>query len=108
MVRWERGIRLISDVGEGEGNTWNEAVEDLRRKASGHVFLDTVEHVVFCGRGRVTEVLSGGQLRPAAQVYFSEKPLEREDLAEYLAAHPAPMTLADLQAIMVSQGSAGR
>ena len=27
-----------------------------------------------------------------------EKPLEQENLAEYLSAHPAPMTLADLKA----------
>lgn len=98
VISEKSGIRLLSEAGEGTGASWDEAVEDLKRKASGHVFFDTVEHVVFCGRGLEKEVLFSEQLRPAAQVYYAEKPLEQENLAEYLSAHPAPMTLADLKA----------
>lgn len=103
VIGTEEGVRLVSEVGNGEGVSWDEAVEDLRKNASGHVFFDTVEYVIFCGREREAEVLSGGQLRPAAQVYYARKPLEQEGLAEYLSAHPASVTLADLKASLAEK-----
>ena len=98
ILRSEQGIRLISEVGSGEGSTWDEAVEDLKSSAAGHVFFDTAENVVFCGYGLSEEVLAGGQLRPAARVYFAKEPVEAEGLSAWLSAHPSGLSLADLQA----------
>lgn len=101
ILRSEKGIRIISDAGEGEGASWEEAVEDLKNSAPGHVFFDTAEQVIFCDFGLSEEVLKGGQLRPAARVWFGRTPVEAEkmeQLSQWLSAHPSDLTLADLQA----------
>lgn len=100
VSRSEAGICMTTNVGQGEGADWDEAVEDLRRSAAGHVFFDTAENVVFCGFGLSEAVLAGGQLRPAARVYFGREPVEQKEmeaLGQWLAAHPSDLTLADLQ-----------
>ena len=101
ILRSEKGIRIISDVGEGEGASWEEAVKDLKNSAPGHVFFDTAEQVIFCDYGLSNEVLEGGQLRPAARVWFGRTAVEAEkleQLGQWLSAHPSDLTLADLQA----------
>lgn len=101
ILRTEKGIGIISDVGEGEGASWEEAVEDLKKSAPGHVFFDTAEQVIFCDYGLSDEVLKGGQLRPAARVWFGRTAVEAEELeqlGQWLSAHPSDLTLADLQA----------
>lgn len=101
ILRSEKGIRIISDAGEGEGASWEEAVEDLKKSAPGHVFFDTAEQVIFCDYGLSDEVLEGGQLRPAARVWFGRTAVEAEELeqlGQWLSAHPSELTLADLQA----------
>ncbi len=101
ILRSEKGIRIISDAGEGEGASWEEAVEDLKKSAPGHVFFDTAEQVIFCDFGLSEEVLKGGQLRPAARVWFGRTAVEAEELeqlGQWLSAHPSDLTLADLQA----------
>ena len=98
IARTGYGVRLISEIGSGAGATWDEAVEDLRQNAAGHVFFDTAEQVVLCDYGLSGEILAGGQLRPAARVYFAKEPVDPEKLGPWLAAHPSDLTLADLQA----------
>ena len=97
-ARTDNGVTLVSEVGKGEGTTWDEAVENLRQNASGEVFFDTAEQIVFCDRSLVSEALESNILRPAAQVYFSDALQDPEGLHEYLSAHESPITVADLRA----------
>lgn len=93
-----QGITILSEVGCGEGKSWEEAVSDLRRNAAGRVFFDTAEQVVFCGRAPVRAAVESGVLRPSAQVYFLPAPMEPEGLNDYLSAHESDLTVADLRA----------
>ncbi len=92
------GVQLVSEVGTGEGASWQEAVEDLRKNAAGEVFFDTAEQVVFCDRTLVSEAVESDVLRPAAQVYFSDHLQDPQGLNEYLSAHESRLTVADLRA----------
>ena len=98
VERTEKGVHLISEVGEGEGADWRAAVEDLRANAPGDVFFDTAEQVIFCNRSLVAQVVASEELRPAAQVYYADAPLDPEGLNEYLSAHESDITVADLRA----------
>ena len=97
-ARTDSGVTLVSEVGTGEGATWEDAVEDLRQNASGEVFFDTAEQVIFCDRTLIPDALKSDVLRPAAQVYFSDTLQDPEGLHEYLSAHESPITVADLRA----------
>ena len=97
-ARTDSGVTIVSEVGSGEGATWEKAVEDLRQNASGEVFFDTAEQVIFCDRSLVSDALESDVLRPAAQVYFADALQDPEGLHEYLSAHESPITVADLRA----------
>lgn len=111
------GVRIVSEVGCGEGETWKAAVEDLRRTASGEVFFDTAEQVVFittesAGLSPAAEpikddallrqVLDSDELRPSAQVYTAPEVYPPEGLNAYLSAHESGQTVADLRAAEVA------
>ena len=95
-VRTPEGIRIVSEVGEGIGETWLEAVENLRRSAPGEVFFDTAEQILFSDRSLARQAAQSGLLRPAAQVYFIDSTRDPEGLNAYLHAHPSNLKIADL------------
>ena len=97
-ARTDNGETIVSEVGKGEGATWDDAVKNLRENASGEVFFDTAEQIIFCDRSLVSEALDSDVLRPAAQVYFADTLQDPEGLHEYLSAHESPITVADLRA----------
>ena len=101
-ARTDSGVTIVSEVGTGEGATWEKAVEDLRQNASGEVFFDTAEQVIFCDRSLVSDALESDVLRPAAQVYFADAMQDPEGLDEYLSAHEGQITVADLRAGVMS------
>lgn len=95
VQRTEGGIRLLTEVGEGTGATWNEAVDDLRQNASGEVFFDTAEHLVFPDDSLAREAAQSGFLRPSAQVHLSDDLREVETANAYFSAHPSEMRLSN-------------
>ena len=74
------GIHIVSEAGEGYGGSWQEAVEDLLAGASGEVFFDTAEQVVFSDEALAQEAVDSGILRPAAEVFYSTGLYPPEDL----------------------------
>lgn len=95
----EQGVKIVSEVGEGEGATWEAAVQDLRDRASGEVFFDTAEQLVLCDPALTNQIVDSGLLRPAAQVYYADALRPPEGLNEYLTAHESTLTVADLKAV---------
>lgn len=95
--RTENGVHIVSEVGEGTGATWIEAIDNLRQNAAGDVFFDTAEQAVFTDAKLAREAARSGILRPAAQVYLVETLFEREDLNAYLNAHPSNVQISDLE-----------
>ena len=96
QARREDGqILLLSEAGEGRGKTWQEAVENLRQNASGEVFFDTAEQVIFSDEALAHEAADSKILRPAAEVYFAQNFTDPEELHKYLSAHPSGQKISD-------------
>lgn len=93
--RTDDGVLLLSEAGEGEGASWEAAVENLRQNASGEVFFDTAEHVVFSDADLATDAAQSGLLRPSAQVHFSPDLREAETANAYFSAHSSSLRLSD-------------
>ena len=90
-------VKLVTDVGEAEGETWTEAVAALREGAPGDVFFDTAEQLVVCSPSLLPDIVESGDLRPAAQVYFADALTDPEGLNGYLSAHESDRTVADVR-----------
>lgn len=94
--RQEGEIRILSEAGEGRGESWEAAVRDLEEKAPGEVFFDTAEQAVFSDKLLAREAAESGILRPAARVYFSSRFSDPEELYAVLSAHPGRLQISDL------------
>ena len=96
QARREQGeIVLRSEHGEGRGETWDKAVENLRKNASGEVFFDTAEQIVCSDAALAQEAANSKLLRPAAEVYFAEEFSDPAALHQYLSAHPSMQKISD-------------
>lgn len=90
-------VYILSEAGKGSGANWQEAVEDLKRKASGEVFFDTAEQVVFSDASLAVEAAQSGILRPAAEVFLAKGFRDPKSLHGYLSQHGSGLTIADLE-----------
>ncbi len=88
-------IHLLSEAGEGYGTTWQEAVEDLEKNASGEVFFDTAEQAVFSDPMLAMEAAGSGVLRPGAEVFFRKGLEEPRELYEYYSQHGSELKISD-------------
>lgn len=97
-------VRVVTEFGEGIGRSWKEAIAYLREQATGEVYLDTAEQIVFCDKNLTVspelldEILESGDLRPAAQVYVCESVRDPETLNALLNAHESAQTVGKLRA----------
>lgn len=96
------GVYLRSELGEGRGADWQEAVENLRKNAPGEVFFDTAEQLVVCGGAEtlLPQIIEAGTLRPAAQVFRADRLRPAEGLNAYLNAHGSGVTIGDVTAAL--------
>lgn len=86
---------------KGRGETWDEALGDLRQGAEGKLFFGTAEQVVLCGDavGFLREIAESEALRPAAVVVTCpEGEPDPKQAAAYLSAHNAGLTLQQVRA----------
>lgn len=89
-------ICILSEAGEGRGATWALAVEDLKKNAPGQVFFDTAEQAVFSDEALALEAAQGGDLRPAAEVFYRKGFENPEALYAYYSQHGSSLKMADL------------
>ena len=90
-------VYLLTEAGKGVGNSWMEAVEDLRSTATGEVFFDTAEQAVFSHADLAREAADSGILRPGAEAYLARGFRDPEELSAYLRQHGDGRKIADLQ-----------
>lgn len=102
MVISESDGRIRVDCGEkllGSGETLNAALEDLKARAEGEVFLGTVQQILLCRAaqvwGQLTEV---SELRPAAELYQADMVIAAVDVTAFLQQHKSGVTLLDFRA----------
>lgn len=89
-------IHILTEAGEGYGENWAAAVEDLRERASGEAFFDTAEQVVFSDKALAVEAAQSGDLRPAAEVFFRLNLEDPQKLYSYYSQHGSDVTVGDL------------
>lgn len=91
-------VHLVTEVGQGIGESWQAAVADLRARAAGTVFFDTAAHLVVCGAAEtiVPEALESGELRPSTQLSHADRVVSAEGLSAWLDTHASGPTLAEL------------
>ncbi len=98
-VREENGqVILETDTGDtGEGGDFNCALENMKDRASGRIFLETAELLVLTENGVCCLPQIYEKLRPAAEVCLAEGELEPEAAAEFLTVHKPDVTLQQLR-----------
>ena len=98
-VREENGqVILETDTGDmGEGRDFNCALENMKDRASGRIFLETAELLVLTEDGICCLPQIYEKLRPAAEVCLAEGKLEPEAAAEFLTVHKPDVTLQQLR-----------
>ena len=100
-------IYILTEVGRGVGDTWMEAVEDLRNNAPGELFFDTAEQAVFSDPVLAREAANSGLLRPGAEAFLARGFRDPEELHAYLKQHGTGRKIADLQTKELSYDSNG-
>jgi len=110
LVISQSGKNVVLDGGQcrGIGTDWDSAWKDLQNSAEGHVFLQTADHVILCGEaiGLLRQVVDSGAFRPAASVCVCPDGVPSADeAAKYLQAHRGGVTLQQVQALRLREGT---
>ena len=97
VIKTEQGVTVQTDTGaSGLGETFAEAVADLRNSASYEIFLDTAEYVLVSGDDvEPAELMEW--LRPTCRVCLTDGTGNLEEAASYLAEHPPARTVLQLR-----------
>ncbi len=88
------GLQVSTDTGQtGTGKDLAAAFADLKRRASGDIFLDTVDYVILGpGCEGLAEPLME-HMRPACRVCLEQGVADLEAAAAFLRIHEPDMTL---------------
>ena len=102
------GASYEVNIGEGLralGDTVKKALEALREQAPGEVFYETAEQVLVTETAAqaVEEIAGLPELRPAAGLWLTpDSSLDLQAAGDYLAAHPADLTLTEVRARLLT------
>lgn len=92
-------IQLLTDTLDvGAGETLDTALQNLEDTTPGHVFLDTVEHLILTEQTRFLIPQLKQLLRPGVTVCVSESELDMQTTPEYLRTHTPQYKLSDTNA----------
>lgn len=87
-------VIMSTDTGDvGTGTTLKAAWKNLKETTPGTIFLETADYLLLTIE--TEEMLSelSRLLRPAAEVCLVERPVNEQDAAAWLAAHPPGVSL---------------
>ena len=98
LSRDRDGVTVRTDTGnKGWGENLEEAMEDLKRKASGEIFLESAEYVLLTGDMLESIPALPGYFRPGTQVYEAPVLEDLEGAAAYLGQNNRGSPLFRLQ-----------
>ncbi len=86
----------------GSGATWDLAMEDMEKTASGTALQGTAAFVILESESLLDEVLGDDALSPNCVVCLGEIPEDLEAAGAYLSAHQPETDLAHLRAEKIS------
>ncbi len=89
-------IQLYTDtLDQGNGETLDAALKNLKDTTPGHLFLDTVEYLILTEQTRYLIPQLKQLLRPGVVVCMGEGELDVQALPEYLKTHTPEISLRD-------------
>lgn len=92
-------VRITTDTeDEGVGATWQQAMTDLERRASGVIFQGTVSYILLEDRDLLPVVLENTVLNPNCRVCLVDGEPELKDVSAYLDTHNPDSSLRQLRA----------
>lgn len=98
LSRDREGVEVRTDTGNrGWGENLEEAMADLKQKASGEIFLETAEYVLLTGEKEAFIPELKNYFRPGTQVYEAPYLEDLEGAAAYLGQHRRESPLFRLQ-----------
>ena len=84
----EKSIRLTTDtMDRGMGETLEGALRNLEDTTPGHLFVDTVEHLIVTEQTRYLLPQLKQILRPGVVVCITESEIDPKTVPEFLRAH---------------------
>ena len=94
-LAWEKGeVCLKTDTGNsGQGNTVQAALEDMKKTASGTIFLDTADYLIVKKGSEALLVQIYDILRPSCMVCAATELPDLEEVTAYLDVHEPSVTL---------------
>lgn len=89
QVYRENGMLVLeTDTGDvGRGYTVEKALNDLKDKASGTIFLDTADYLLVTDETAIRINALASVMRPGTEVCMVKEPVDGEQAAKYLEAH---------------------
>lgn len=88
----------------GRGESFTEAVEDLKRTSNGEVFLQTAQKLILTGETKtaICALMNSRELRPAGELFASsETALDLQQVDAYLQTRSSSVTLGDLRSAVL-------
>lgn len=95
----ETGISVRTDTGDsGSGDRLDDAFEDMKRSASGNIFLETAEYLIVNEAAVSLLPQLWEYLRPGCGVCVAQGEVDMEKAGSYLNAHKPGCSLQDYRA----------
>lgn len=91
-------ITLETDSGGiGSGVTLEEAIQDLKEKASGEIYLDTTNKILLRGNAEAWQREILAVFRPSSRICKAEGDVDIQEATKFLAIHRPDKTLNHLR-----------
>lgn len=89
LAQLENGkICLSTDTGDkGSGDTWQEALDDMKERAPGSIFLGTAGFLLIADRQILPEIMKQNLFNPSCGICYVEDSVDLTDAGNYLRAH---------------------
>ncbi len=100
LAAYDQGqVTLTADTGDqGTGDTWQGAMTDMEKAASGVIFQGTVTYILLEDETMLPTVLENDALNPNCMVCLTEGEPELTEVGAYLDAHSPESSLRQLRA----------
>lgn len=95
----EGRVMLTADTGDsGSGDTWQRAMADMEKGATGVIFQGTVTYILLEDEALLPVVLHNDGLNPNCMVCLTEGEVDPAEAGAYLDAHSPESSLRQLRA----------
>lgn len=99
LTRAGDGVAVWTDTGDrGTGPDLKTAVEDMKARATGEIFLETADHLLLTPDCLELLEEASELLRPSCTLCLLEGEPDMEQIGQFLKIHPPAVTLMEYRA----------